>query len=299
MTTNGHEILACLELVLYGTLIVPATLCTFHYLFKKQTAWLYLHAFIIAKIAGPAIYLSISKKSNPSTGLQMASQILYSIALGPLLSATLSFVNTSPSTSSHSGPKDQEHNPNPASTSQATYAPLPLSLAQTTKGAPLNGLLRLVHPIIIVGLVLGIIGGIDRSPNSSTGLIDADKFDRGATFQKVSSALFLVALVGIAVGVASLWKGGRRATLATVSHCIISAMPLILPLLFLRVLYSILAAANLDTTRHMGHTTRFNILNGSWVVYLFLGFIPQGAVMVAYTGCGVVAWLQGRREGRY
>jgi hypothetical protein len=48
---NGHQILAVLELILYAALLVPATFCTFYYLFnKKQTAWLYLHAFVIGTI---------------------------------------------------------------------------------------------------------------------------------------------------------------------------------------------------------------------------------------------------------
>ncbi|KAL3486799.1 hypothetical protein BJX62DRAFT_246559 [Aspergillus germanicus] len=307
---NGHQILAVLELIIYGILMGPVTFCTFHYLFqKRQTAWLYLHAFVIAKIAGPAIYLSIATKSNLSRDLQMASQILYSIALGPLLSATLSFVNSSPSSTpkyNHDSggiPGGNDHTaptayiPGPQyQHSQPTYTPLTLSPAATQHKKPsifLSTFLRPLHPIIIVALVLGIISGIDRAP-SSDGSLNKDKYDRGATLAKASAALFLLALVGISIGVAFLFR--NRKSLPTVSCYIITAMPLIIPLLFLRVLYSVLGAANLDTVGHAGqHTTRYNVLSGSWAVYLVLGLIPQGVVLIVYTGCGVGAWWKERR----
>ncbi|KAL5343279.1 hypothetical protein BJX70DRAFT_394277 [Aspergillus crustosus] len=278
---NGHEILACLELAVYGTLSVPVMFCTFYYLLKGQTAWFYLHLFMVAKIAGPAIFLSISDKKNPSSDLETAAQILYSIALGPLLSATLSFVNTS----------------SKSATTTATPSDSYSSFVQMQSNAPFKGMLRFVHPVIMVGLVLGIIGGVYRTPDSQGVISDWDKYDRGATFAKASGALFLVALAAIALGVAGLFRS--RASLPTVSYYVITVMPLVLPLILLRVIYSILNAANLDTTDHRGHTTRFNLMQGSWVIYLFLAFIPQSVTMLAYTGCGVLAWFRDRKVEKY
>jgi hypothetical protein len=323
---NGHQILAVLELINHGTLMGPVTFCAFHYLFKKQTAWLCLHACVIgtvhllslaswkalllgltipfysAKIAGPAIYLSVATKSNFSRDLQMASQILYSIALGPLLSATLSFVNSSPSSEEkynhdHNHGHQQMQNDHTLSTAyQLAYTPLTLSPGITRpkpQSTWLTTFLRLLHPLIVVTLVLGIISGIDRAPSSDGTLKDIDKYDRSATFAKASAAIFLLALVGISIGVAFMFR--RRKALPIVASYIITAMSLIIPLLFLRVLYSVLGAANLDTHGHRGHTTRYNVLRRSWAVYLVLGLIPQGVVVVVYTGCGVAAWWKERR----
>ncbi|GLI78200.1 hypothetical protein PoHVEF18_006507 [Penicillium ochrochloron] len=270
----AHEVLACLELAIYVGLLLPATFCTIHFIFKGQFGWLYLHAFVIAKIAGPAIFISITEHSSSSSGLQIAAQILYQIALGPLMSATLSFVNIS------SKPDEDKY--------EHSYSPL----APLTQGGSLM-ILRLVHPIIICGLVLGIIGGIDRMPDSSTGMISSDKYDRGATFMKVSGALFLVAFVAICFGVIKLWK--HRKGLATVSYYIVSSMVVVLPLLFLRILYSVLNSANLDTTGHASHTTKYNIMNGSWVIYLILGVIPQATIITIYIASGVFAWVKIRR----
>ncbi|KAJ5983219.1 hypothetical protein N7481_005318 [Penicillium waksmanii] len=232
---------------------------------------------LIAKIAGPALLIYISRNSPASSGVQIAAQILYQIALGPLMSATLSFINIFSTTDDiKAGP---------------AYSPL----------APSNGssisslILRLVHPVIIVGLVMGIIGGIDRMPDSSTGAINPDKYDRGATLSKVSAAMFLIAFAAIVFGVMRLWK--HRKSLTTVSYYIITGMPIILPLLFLRILYSLLNAANLDTTGHTGHTTRLNIMTGSWAIYFIMGFIPQATIITMYVGGGLMAYMK-IRSGR-
>lgn len=142
----------------------------------------------------------------------------------------------------------------------------------------------------MVGLVLGIIGGIDRMPESSTGIINTEKYDRGATLSKVSAAMFLFSFAAISFGVARLWKA--RNPLTTVSYYIFTSMPVVLPLLFLRVLYSVLGAANLDDSKHGGHTDRFNIMNGSWAIYLILGFIPQAAIMIIYIASEALAYTK-------
>ncbi|KAF9890652.1 hypothetical protein FE257_005783 [Aspergillus nanangensis] len=286
-----HEILACIELGIYCILVIPVTLCTWHYLWKRQTGWLYLHAFTFAKILGPAIYLSISNQSNPSRDAQMAAQILYQIALGPLLSAALSFVNTSRSTSTSTSSRPEEEPLQLSSSAEtARYSPL----VQTTKGAPLHGLLRLLHPVVITGLVLGIISGIDRAPDSS-GSLDDRKYVSGVSLAKASAALFFLVLVGITLGIVSLWKSRRQ--LSTVSCYITSCMAAIMPCLFLRVLYSILGASNQPSflEYRRGNAGKFDVLRGSWVAYFFLGLVPQALVLGAYAGCGVLAWVRERR----
>ncbi|KAL4783276.1 hypothetical protein BJX76DRAFT_348696 [Aspergillus varians] len=265
-----HQILACIELVIYCTLLAPVAFCTYHYLRKKQTAWLYLNVFTLAKIIGPAIFLALSHQPPPSRSLQIAAQVLYQIALGPLLAAALSFANTS------SKPND---------------ATPRFPLGQTTNRTPLKLLLRLIQPIIIVGLVLGIVSGVDRAPTSS-GLVDEDKYDRGVTLSKVSAALFFVALAGITLGVALLWK--ERKSLPTVLYYITTCMVVALPCLLLPVVYSVGGAANARSAMDAAQPSRFDILRGDWVIYFFLGFLPQLLVLGVYTACGCLAWVQER-----
>lgn len=309
---NPHQILAAIELAVYLVLFVPVTFCTYHYLSKrKQTAWIYLSVFVLglspfkkkchrilttpAKIIGPAMYISMASQSKPSTGLQLGSQILYTIALGPLLNATLSLVNASS--------KSKAKEPTPAYSYSPVDAPTPIPMANpsskdsnTKRGSPdlspLNIILLALHPIIMVGLVLGAVGGSKRSPDSS-GHIDPDKYAKAITFSKASAALFMVGLAGIAAGVALLWKSRR--SFPTVNYYTTTWMAAVIPCLFLRVLYSVLTAASLDEN-DPAKVSKFDVLRGSWVIYFFLGFLPQIFIVLVYAACGVLAWLKERRR---
>lgn len=238
------------------------------------------------------MYLSMAHQSKPSTGLQMGAQILYTIALGPLLNATLSLVNAS----SKSKPKE----PIPAYSYSPVDAPAPSPMPNPSKRSkggfaeltPVNILLLALHPVIMIGLVLGAIGGSKRSPDSS-GHIDPDKFAKAVTFSKASAALFMIGLAGITLGVGLLWKSRR--SFPTVNYYITTCMAAVIPCLFVRVLYSVLTAASLDK-HDMTKVSRFDVLRGSWVVYFFLGFLPQIFIVLVYTGCGMFAWVKERRR---
>ena len=239
------------------------------------------------------MYISMANQSKPSKGLQLGAQILYTIALGPLLNATLSLVNASS--------KSKAKEPTPAYSYSPVDAPAPTTpMPNPSKGSkpglpeltPLNLILLALHPIIMVGLVLGAVGGSKRSPDSS-GHIDPEKFAKAVTFSKASAALFMVGLAGIAVGVALLWKSRR--SFPTVNYYITTSMAAVIPCLFVRVLYSVLTAASLDKN-DMTKVSKFDVLRGSWVIYFFLGFLPQIFIVLVYAGCGMMAWLKERRR---
>ncbi|KAJ5710563.1 hypothetical protein N7488_004719 [Penicillium malachiteum] len=225
---HPHEILACIELAFYIGLLVPVSFCTFYYLLKGQFAWLYLQLFVIAKIAGPALLIHIVQNPSASTGLQIATQILYQIALGPLMSATFSFVIASPRAGSDK--------------TQPSYSPL----THAGRQKALSAILLLAHPVIATGLALGIVGGIDLAPDSSTGTVNPDKYDKGVTFSKASVALFVLGFAPITAGALDLWK--HRKALITHSYYVVTGMPVVLPVLLIRILYSILNAANLGSS---------------------------------------------------
>lgn len=206
---------------------------------------------------------TLDNPSNTSIGLEIAMQILYQLALGPLLAATLSFLNghTLSSTNSSNGRRSLLNN--------------------------LPRLLKLVHLVIIAALVLRIVGGVDRAPKSSIGTINPAQYDKGATLLQASSALFLIALVGIAYGAARFWPD--RAAMTEPQSTLLPAVIFAIPLLLLRVIYSLLSSTNLDTTKSTGHSTEFNIFTGSWAVYLVMAMLPQFGIVIAYSVAGFVA----------
>jgi hypothetical protein len=225
------------------------------------------------KIAGPSTMLYIKKSSgSPSIGAEVAVQILYNISLGPLLVGTLSFVNNSIS---------DGKNPHNASSGRRK------SVCQKSSSRHL----QLAHLLIIAGLVLGIVGGINRSPKSSTGQINPSEYDRGAKYLKVAPFLFLVALLVICWGLFFCWKQ-RSAMGKRVRYAMVAA-GISLPLIFIRLVYTFLSSFNLETTTSTGRSTAFDILTGSWIAYLFLVLLPQLAVVGVYNTAGYLG-LEGK-----
>ena len=65
----------------------------------------------------------------------------------------------------------------------------------------------------------------------------------------------------------------------TVSFYIMNGMVVVPPLFFLRIPYSVLNAANLDTMGHTGYTTKYNIMSANWMIYVVLGLIPLATLV--------------------
>lgn len=223
---------------------------------------------ILVKIAGPSTLLYINRKSgSPSIGAEVAVQILYNISLSPLLAGTLSFVNGS---TSESGDR---HN---------VYSGRRKRSCQRNQSQRL----RLAHLLIIAGLILGILGGIDRAPKSSTGQINPEEYNHGATFLKVAAFLFLAALLAITWGLTSSWRD-RSVTAKTTKYAMVAAA-ISLPFILVHLIYSFLSSFNLNTTTTSAHSSTFNMLTGNWIVYLIMVFIPQLVIVGVYNTAGIL-----------
>jgi hypothetical protein len=265
-----------------------------------------------AKVVGPAISIYLTNKDSNSSNsdLILASQIINQIALGPLLSATLSFANRS---SPFQQSKDQlpmqpvdntSSNPPNSYAYQPIYHPLP-PRQRAAGGLVFTWFLRLLHPVIMVGLVLGIIGGVDRAPDSSTGQVKLNDYQNGITMSKISSILFLIATISLfsVVCLRYLQQRSRNAGLPSTSinspdRPMISdtvLLVLVIPLLFARVIYTTLYSFDLDKNDPSA-ISKYDQTHGSWVIYLFLAFIPQIAVLSAYAGFGILGWWIDRRR---
>ncbi|KAH8894180.1 hypothetical protein GQ53DRAFT_858819 [Thozetella sp. PMI_491] len=283
MAVDAHTVLAAIELGFFAILLAPITWHTVSFIRDGQAGWYFLLVFVILKIAGAAMLIDINNQSQPaSIGIQVTAQIFYNIALGPLLAATLSFVNNSVS-------KEE---------ARATEVPRIGDVVRRRPkvGAPksLASRLRFAHLLILVGLILGIVGGVYLAPKSN-GQIDPSNRDTGVALLKVSPFLFLAAILAIAGGLVVLWD--KRPALRKIVRANMTAAACALPLATIRLIYSFLSAFNLDTTTSMGHPTTFNSFTGSWVAYLFLVLIPQ-VVIVGIYALGGILGRQGKNHTR-
>ncbi|KAF2495123.1 hypothetical protein BU16DRAFT_617988 [Lophium mytilinum] len=265
MALSSHGIVAVIEVAVYILLLAPAIHNVVHFGVRQHTGWLFMCLFCMVKITGAS--LLIYENENPSKasiGLQVATQIFYQVALGPLLSATLSFFNGSTPTKTTTSSKRGV---------RGVFTNLP-------------HFLRLIHLVVIVAVALGVMGGLNRAPTSN-GEINKSKYDSGATYSKVSSCILLVALLGITYGLTRYWSA--RSIMSEPQRTLLPAIGGAIPLLFMRVIYSLLASFTLDTSSNMNRTKIFNMFTGNIAAYILLAMLPQIGVVVLYSVTGFIA----------
>jgi hypothetical protein len=131
---------------------------------------------------------------------------------------------------------------------------------------------HLIHLIILLGLNLGIVGGIDAANN----YVSSGTYTPTA-LNKAGIALFIVAYVAIVAivnmtsfQVSHAEKGEKRLLFAVVIS---------LFFLLVRLLYSIISTFT--------HRRSFNLLNGNVTVILCMALIQEAIVVALYGGTGL------------
>ncbi|KIM92770.1 hypothetical protein OIDMADRAFT_139056 [Oidiodendron maius Zn] len=242
---DSHGKLALAEVVIY---VPVGLLCIFNNVrhgFQKAAGWIYLTIFAIIKIA--ASIMTIQIEQGKDANLATTAAILSSVALSPLLSATLSFMNV--------GLQDTHSFVRHVST-----------------------VLKPLHLLIIVGLALSVIGGINRTKTTQSALDDGAK--------EVQVAVIIFALVWIFLVIACLVYLSNLSSLRRYARKLVISVGLALPVIVVRVIYSLLNAVNLDTSKSGDHTGQYNPITGSWILYLALGLCPEVVVVSLYTLAG-------------
>lgn len=130
--------------------------------------------------------------------------------------------------------------------------------------------------VIVVSLALAIVGGLDAFST------DSSAHQSGKTFMRVAAGLWMAAYVLLVLPVGLLWRErSRMGNFHRRAYVVIAVG--VLPLLGLRVAYACGNAFTLGTTS----TQIFNPLTGSWILYLFLAFLPEVAISVTFIAMGL------------
>lgn len=202
MTLTYHNGISIAEIIIYLPALALAIFLALHHGLGRNSGWLFLITFCLARIIGPCMELATI--NNPTDiSLYTGFSILQSIGLSPLQLATVGFL------SRVTDSMNKSHYIN-------------------------TRIFKFVELIILIALILGIVGGI----NSSDSFYKTGVYHAGP-LSKVGTALFVVSWVAIVVITATiscLISHVRQEEKRLLIAIIIS-----LPLLLIRLIYSIMS----------------------------------------------------------
>jgi len=201
MTLDYRNGISIAEIIVYVPCLAIAMFLAINHGFGRNSGWLFLITFALARIIGPCLQLAtISSPRNVS--LYIGSAILNNIGFAPLILVAIGLLSR-----------------------------LLDSIHKTHNTLINTKVLKFVETIITVALILGIVGGI----NAGNAYQTTGKFQPG-TLNKAGTALLIVSwvLVVIATAVTLIHtthaeKGEKR---------LLVAIALSLPFLLIRLIYS-------------------------------------------------------------
>ncbi|KAE8444871.1 hypothetical protein EG329_014119 [Mollisiaceae sp. DMI_Dod_QoI] len=235
------------ELVVYVPGLFVAIYLAVKHGFRRNSGWLYLILFCLARIIGPCMQLAtISSPNNES--LYTGSAILNSIGVSPLELAALGLLSR-----------------------------LLDSIHKSYNTFLHPRILQLVQIIIIVGLVLAIIGGVNAGNTFET----THQYHPG-TLNKAGTSLLIVSYAAIvlftaliSIFVSHAEAGEKRLFLA---------VALALPFLAVRLIYSGLSTFSTNP--------RYNILTGNTTLFLCLALIEELIIVITFETVGLTLQKQ-------
>jgi hypothetical protein len=251
MTIDYRNGVAIGEIVFYVPVLAVAILLAIRHGFGRSSGWFYLIIFGLVRIVGACFQLATI--GNPTnTDLYIGVSILQNIGLSPLeltslglLSRVLSSINRS----------------------------------QPTIVTP--RILRLVQVIVMVGLILGIVGGIDASSSlAKTGVYVVQSISKvGLGLFIGSFVIIVIVTILISFSVSHAEHGEKR---------LLAAVGLSLPFLLVRLVYSSISTFTSNTS--------FNSVSGNVTIFLCMALIEELIIVVIYEACGLTLQKAGRYE---
>ena len=232
------------EIIVYLPALAIAIFLSFRHGFGRSSGWLYIIIFCLARLIGPIMQLmTITRPADIS--LFTGSVILQTIGLSPLLLASLGLLSRV------------------------------LESINKSHHTVINiQILKVIQSIPTIGLVLGIIGGVDASNHIATG----GGYHPGP-LNKAGTALFIVAYVVIVL--ATIMISFHASHAEPGEKRLVLAVAISLPFILVRLIYAIMATFT--------KINSFNQITGSVTILLCMSLIMEFIVVLAYevTGLGL------------
>jgi hypothetical protein len=242
MTIGFREGVSIGEIAIYSPALLVATYLSVRHGFGRSAGWMFLIIFCLARIIGAAMQLATITAPS-SISLYTGYAILQNIGLSPLMLATLGLLSR-----------------------------LLDNINRTHHTAISTRFFKFVELIILVGLILGIVGGI----NASNAFVQKGSFTPGS-LNKAGTALFIVSYVAIVLSTIFLSFSTSHASRG--EKRIFVAVALSLPFLLVRLFYSIMSTFTKNKN--------FNLLTGNITILLCVAFIEELVIVILFEGVGL------------
>ncbi|TCD68819.1 hypothetical protein EIP91_009686 [Steccherinum ochraceum] len=254
LDTRGD--ISVVELVVYIPLGLVAAYLIIRPGSLRKTGWFYLMLLSIVRIVGSILHIVTETSANPSVGLFIATAVLESAGLSPLMLSTLSFLG------------------------------IVVQESPMEKTALVNYGFIGLHLTNMVALGLATLGGI-KLGNAQ----NQDDVNSANTFKRIGVILFLVVFVLIALVHVYFWT--QKSKIMKYRRMLLAGISCALPFLLTRVLYTVFSAAS--PTGIPGSATppptnafsQFNYTTGSWAIYFVMSVLTEIVVVCIYLFCGM------------
>jgi len=228
-----------IAVIIYYVFLLPfaVKVCIKHG-FGRHGGWLYLFIVPLVRIVGSS--LLIAANEHPSTGLFTAAAIFSAVGLGPILLALVGIIKR-----------------------------INDGIASGRIGARA---FQLIHILILVGIILAIVAGIDGTDMSVSTQHD------GVTLRKAAS-LVLLAVGGLCAALLLLFAMKVSSVLPADRTLLWFAL-LSIPFLFVRLLLFVIEG--------FSHSSDFNPYALNIYIQAFMQVLPEFIVMALYVAAGLM-----------
>lgn len=144
------------------------------------------------------------------------------------------------------------------------------------------------HVVVIIAVILAVTGG--TSAYSS----NVAKHSKGQDHLRASAGFFVLSWI-VLVATWVICRSDKASREPARQNLFFVVEIVGLPALFVRILYTVLGDATVDTD----HTQVFNAETGSWVPYLIMAFLPEVVISLSYVITAIVSSRTTKNHAKY
>ncbi|KAE8441871.1 hypothetical protein EG329_004226 [Mollisiaceae sp. DMI_Dod_QoI] len=258
------EGIAIAEIGVYIPVFLLTAIVVFRHGFKRQAGWIYLALFCLIRLAGAGFKIAQTHNPTNKTDIEWAA-ILQSVGLSPLLLASMGLLKrVTDEVSNHLRSDNNAY-------FAANSGVVNIVAKRATASSRRSRIIQIAALPTMIALALAIVGGTDEADSDASDISNGKKYTKIAVILFLAIYLLLCALTIITMkDVGNAPRGDKRIYFAVLGA---------LPLLAVRLLYSILAA--------FSNNKDFSIFDGKPLIQLFMAIIEEFLIVCFYTIVGL------------